>query len=237
MMVRVWEGTDASRESQPLSPAIRLFSAVAAAAVSALGTTLSVRVTGVDALRPLWHARRPLIYAVWHARILVVPWLNARLRRREGARRVCVLTSRSRDGQLMAEFARRFDLDIVHGSSSRGGFEALRELARTIRAGDDVAIVPDGPRGPARRLQAGIVTLAATTGAPIVPVGVAARPARHLASWDRFMVPAPFARCAVVFGGLVEVKPHEDREDARARAERALDEATDAADALVGAPR
>jgi lysophospholipid acyltransferase (LPLAT)-like uncharacterized protein len=237
MMMRVWEGTDAPRESRPLSPAIRLLPAVAAAAVSALGTTLSVRVDGVDALRPLWHARRPLIYAVWHARILVVPWLNARLRRREGARRVCVLASRSRDGELMAEFARRFDLDVVRGSSSRGGVPALRELARTIRDGHDVAIVPDGPRGPARRLQAGIVSLAATTGAPIVPVGVAARPARRLASWDRFMVPAPFARCAVVFGGLVEVKPHEDREDARARAERALDEATDAADALVGAPR
>jgi hypothetical protein len=100
-----------------------------------------------------------------------------------------------------------------------------------------VAIVPDGPRGPARRLQGGIVSLAATTGAPIVPVGVAVRPARRLASWDRFMVPAPFARCAVVFGGLVEVKSPDDREEARARAERALDEATDAADALVGAPR
>ena len=100
-----------------------------------------------------------------------------------------------------------------------------------------MAIVPDGPRGPARRLQGGIVALAATTGAPIVPVGVAARPARRLASWDRFMVPAPFGRCAVVFGGLIEVKSHDDREDARARAERALDEATDAADALAGAPR
>ncbi len=214
-----------------------LLPSIAAAAVSALGTTLSVRASGVDALRPLWRARRPLIYAVWHGRILIVPWLNARLRRREGARRVCVLASRSRDGQLMADFARRFDLDVVRGSSSRGGFEALRELARTLRAGEDVAMVPDGPRGPARRLQGGIVALAATTGAPIVPVGVAARPARRLGSWDRFMIPIPFARCALVVGDLVEVKRHDDRESARARVERALDEATEAADALVGAPR
>jgi len=214
-----------------------LLPSIAAAAVSALGTTLSVRASGVDALRPLWRARRPLIYAVWHGRIMIVPWLNARLRRREGARRVCVLASRSRDGQLMADFARRFDLDVVRGSSSRGGFEALRELARTLRAGEDVAMVPDGPRGPARRLQGGIVALAATTGAPIVPVGVAARPARRLGSWDRFMIPIPFARCALVVGDLVEVKRHDDRESARARVERALDEATEAADALVGAPR
>ena len=217
--------------------AARLLPSIAAAAVSALGTTLSVRASGVDALRPLWGARRPLIYAVWHGRILIVPWLNARLRRREGARRVCVLASRSRDGQLMADFARRFDLGVVRGSSSRGGFEALRELARTLRAGEDVAMVPDGPRGPARRLQGGIVALAAATGAPIVPVGVAARPARRLRSWDGFMIPIPFARCALVVGDLVEVKRHADHDDARARVERALDEATDAADVLVGARR
>jgi len=207
---------------------------LAAAAVSALGATLSVRAAGVDALRPLWRARRPLIYAVWHGRILIVPWLNARLRRQEGARAVRVLASRSRDGQMMAEFARRFGLDVTRGSSSRGGLEALRELARAVRAGEDVAMVPDGPRGPARRLQGGIVALAATTGAPIVPVGVAARPARRLHSWDRFMIPIPFARCAVVFGGLVEVKRHDDRDEARTRVERALEEATEAADALVG---
>ena len=207
---------------------------LAAAAVSALGATLSVRAAGVDALRPLWRARRPLIYAVWHGRILIVPWLNARLRRQEGARAVRVLASRSRDGQMMAEFARHFGLDVTRGSSSRGGLEALRELARAVRAGEDVAMVPDGPRGPARRLQGGIVALAATTGAPIVPVGVAARPARRLHSWDRFMIPIPFARCAVVFGGLVEVKRHDDRDEARTRVERALEEATEAADALVG---
>jgi len=210
---------------------------LAAAAVRVLGATLSVRTSGVGALQPLWQSGRPLIYGVWHSRILMVPWLNARLRRREAARGVTVLASRSRDGQLMAEFARRFGLAIVRGSSSRGGLEALRELARALRAGDDVAMVPDGPRGPACRLQGGIVALAATTGAPIVPVGVAAWPARRLASWDRFMVPVPFSRCAVAFGGLVEIKRHDDLEEARKRVERALDEATAAADALVGAPR
>ena len=213
----------------------RVLPAIAALGVSALGATLSVRASGIDVLRPLWRARRPLIYAVWHGRILIVPWLNARLRRREGARRVRVLASRSRDGQLMAEFARRFGLDVVRGSSSRGGPQALRELVRAVRAGEDVAMVPDGPRGPAHRAQGGIVALAAATGALIVPLGVAARPAHRLASWDRFLVPTPFARCAVVVGPLIEVKRHDDREDARLRVERALQEATDAADALVGA--
>jgi lysophospholipid acyltransferase (LPLAT)-like uncharacterized protein len=212
----------------------RLVPIAAATAVRALGTTLSVRAVGVETLRPLWTERRPLIYAVWHGRILLVPWLNARLRRRDGARGVRVLASRSRDGQLIADFVKRFGLEVVRGSSSRGGAAALHELAHAVQAGEDVAIVPDGPRGPARRLQPGIVALAAATAAPIVPVGVAARPARRLASWDRFVVPAPFARCGLVFGPPLEVKRHDDREEARVRIERALDAATDAADALLG---
>jgi len=213
----------------------RLLALAAALAVRALGVTLSIRAEGVDALRPLWSAGRPLIYGVWHGRILIVPWLNARFRRTDGARHVRVLASRSRDGELVAAFVRRFGLDVVRGSSSGGGAAALRELARAVQAGDDVAVVPDGPRGPSCRAQAGIVSLAATTGAPIVPLGVAARPSRRLASWDRFMVPAPFARCAVVFGAPVDVGRHDDREAVRAAVERALQQATESADRLVSA--
>jgi lysophospholipid acyltransferase (LPLAT)-like uncharacterized protein len=213
----------------------RLLPAAAALGVRVLGATLSVRAEGVDAVRPLWRTGCPLIYAVWHGRILIVPWLNARFRRTEGARTVRVLASRSRDGDLVAGFVRRFGMEVVRGSSSRGGLAALRELARTVHAGQDVAVVPDGPRGPACRAQAGIVSLAATTGAPIVPVGVAARPARRLASWDRFLVPAPFARCAIVFGTTLRVGRRDDREAVRAAVERALQEATDRADRLVAA--
>jgi lysophospholipid acyltransferase (LPLAT)-like uncharacterized protein len=213
----------------------RLLPVVAALGVRALGVTLSVRAEGLEAVRPLWRAGQPLIYAVWHGRILIVPWLNARFRRTDGARRVRVLASRSRDGELVAAFVRRFGMEVVRGSSSRGGALALRALARAVQAGQDVAVVPDGPRGPSCRAHAGIVSLAATTGAPIVPLGVAARPARRLRSWDRFMVPAPFARCAVVFGPAVRVGPDDDREVVRAAVERALQSATDTADRLVAA--
>ena len=97
----------------------RLLPAVAALGVRALGATLSVRAEGIEPLRPLWRAGRPLIYGVWHGRILIVPWLNARFRRTDGARDVRVLASRSRDGELMAAFVRRFGLEVVRGSSSR----------------------------------------------------------------------------------------------------------------------
>ena len=77
------------------------------------------------------------------------------------------------------------------------------------------------------------MSLAATTGAPIVPLGVSARPARRLQSWDRFLVPAPFARCAVVFGAPVRVGRDDDRETVRVAVERALQQATECADRLV----
>ena len=207
----------------------------AAVAVRALGATLRLTERGVDALRPRWAAGQPLIYAVWHGRILMIPWLNARLRRTRGARAVRVLASRSRDGELVARWVARFGLSVVRGSSSRGGAEALRALAAAVRAGQDVAVVPDGPLGPRERVQAGIVVLAASTGAPIVPLAFAARPARRLASWDRFLVPLPFARAAVVFGTAATVSRDVDREIARVGVEHALHDVTAMADRLVGA--
>lgn len=204
----------------------------AAVAVRALGATLRLTEAGVESMQALWEDPRPLIYAVWHGRILMVPWLSARFER---ARAVRVLASRSRDGELVARWVARFGMSVVRGSSSRGGAGALRALAAAVRAGHDVAVVPDGPRGPRERLQAGLVVLAAVTGAPVIPLGFAARPARRLHSWDRFLVPLPFARAAVVFGKAATVPRDADREHARADLERALCEVTEAADRLVGA--
>ena len=215
------------------NPLIALGPPVAAALVRLLGTTLRLRAEGIDALAPSWTAARPLIYCVWHGRILMVPWLNARLRRTHGAREVSVLASRSRDGGIVGDYARRFGLDVVRGSSSRGGALALRALVTALGAGRDVALVPDGPRGPRGRLGPGVVALAALTGAPVVPLGFAARPAWRLATWDEFQIPSPFARAALVFGAATAIPRDADRERARREIERSLDEATAAAERLV----
>ena len=207
--------------------------ALVAALVRGLGATLRVRVEGAEALVPLWQAGQPLIYAVWHGRILLTPWVNARLRRTHGARPVAVLASRSRDGEIVARYVHAFGLTAVRGSSSRGGATGLRGMITVLRAGGDVAVVPDGPRGPREQLQPGVVALAATTGAPVVPLAVGASPARRLHSWDAFLVPWPFARCAVVFGEPVTVPRGADRDRARKELERAVAEATAAADRLV----
>ena len=206
---------------------------LAAALVWSLGRTLRLTVEGIEALHPLWQERRPLIYAVWHGRILMIPWLNAWLSSTAGARPARVLASRSADGELMARYARRFGLDVVRGSSSRGGSAALRALAAALRAGEDVAVVPDGPRGPCRHAQPGVVALAAVSGAPIIPLGFAARPARHLASWDRFVIPLPFARAAAVFGAPLWVGRDDDRAVALTDVGRALEDVTAAAERRV----
>jgi hypothetical protein len=206
---------------------------VAAGLVRLLGPTLRLRISGLEPLLPLWAGRRPLIYVVWHGRILMLPWLNGRLRRSHGVRAPRVLASRSRDGEMVARFSAAFGLRAVRGSSSRGGALGLRALAKAVRAGEDVALVPDGPRGPAHELQPGVVTLATMTAAPVVPLAFAAYPARRLRSWDRFLVPLPFARCAAVFGAPLTFEAGADRELARKTLQSALDDATAEAERLV----
>ncbi len=210
-----------------------LASTLTAVIVTSLGTTLRIRVVGVERLAPLWSARRPLIYAVWHGRMVMMPWLNAWLRRTRGARRVVVLASRSRDGEIVSRYVARFGLTTVRGSSSRGGAGALRQLMAAVHAGEDIAVVPDGPRGPRCQLQPGVVALAALTGAPIVPLAFAARPARRLRSWDEQVIPFPFARSAVVFGEPRSVPRDADRARAAKDVERALNDTTADADRLV----
>lgn len=206
---------------------------LAVGAARAVGATLRVRIAGLEALRPL--VDEPLIFAAWHGQTLMLPLFNRRLRSVRGARPVRVLASRSLDGELLARFVRAFGLGVVRGSSSRGGTAALRALLAALRAGYDVAVAPDGPRGPAGHVQPGVVLLAVATGAPIVPIAFGARPNRRLGSWDACVVPAPFARCAYVLGPAMRVERHADREAAQRALGRALDDATATADELVSA--
>lgn len=207
--------------------------ALAASVVRLIGCTLRLTVTGDEALRPLWSSRQPLIYAMWHGRVLMIPWLNARLCRSDGAQAARVLISRSRDGDIVARFVQHFGLGVVRGSSSRSGMAAARALAAALRAHEDIAMIPDGPRGPRGQAQPGLVTLAALTGALIVPLAFAARPAWRLRTWDEFLIPAPFAKAAAVFGEPLLVARADDRGRALKNVQQALTAVTAAADRLV----
>ncbi|HTY79616.1 MAG TPA: lysophospholipid acyltransferase family protein [Candidatus Bathyarchaeia archaeon] len=181
------------------------------------------------AVAPLWAARTPAIYVVWHARLLLLPYLYRH-------RGLHVLISRSQDGEMVAGLVRRFGFTVVRGSSSRGGAYGLRALARALANGHSVVVVPDGPRGPSESVKAGVVALARLSGAPVVPVALAASAEWRTRSWDSFRVPKPFARCLVRFGDPLHVAPQAGRaadESARKEIEGALREVTWRADEEV----
>jgi lysophospholipid acyltransferase (LPLAT)-like uncharacterized protein len=184
-----------------------------------LGRTL--RLTRDErAVAHLWAAGTPAIYVVWHARIVILPWLY-------GWRQGRALASRSRDGELVARLVQRFGVEPARGSSSRGAVAGFRALLASLRAGQDVVVVPDGPRGPREEVKRGVATLARLSGAPVVPMAVGAHPEWCLPSWDRFRIPTPFARCVVRLGEPVPPGRVRGEDDAvRAAIQRALSELT-----------
>lgn len=142
----------------------------------------------------------PYVFAIWHNRLLSSPVIFKRyFRKRKG---VTALISQSRDGRLISSIILRLGMGVVNGSSSRGGAAAMLELTDWIRGGTDIAITPDGPRGPVYKLSNGPMFLAQKTGAPLVPVQVEYSRCLRFKSWDRFMVPLPFSRVDIHFGKM-----------------------------------
>jgi lysophospholipid acyltransferase (LPLAT)-like uncharacterized protein len=169
----------------------------------ALGTT-RWRLHGGEHVAP--HiAGEPVIIAFWHERQAMMPMLWV-LARRGGARsRAHTLSSRHRDGRLIAGAMRWFHLDVVYGSSSHGGAAGLRALAALLAAGDHVAITPDGPRGPWREAAPGVAQLAGLAGVRVLPCAAQSSRRTVLRTWDRFIVPLPFARGVIVCEPTVAV--------------------------------
>ncbi|MEP6937212.1 MAG: lysophospholipid acyltransferase family protein [Chthoniobacterales bacterium] len=148
--------------------------------------------------------REPSIGALWHNRLLLLPFVLRRyLPERDGA----ALISASRDGAILADLVHRFGYDVVRGSSSRKGAMAIIQLTDVLASGRDVVITPDGPRGPRYELGAGIVFLAQKSGSPVVPIHLEYSGCWRLRSWDRFFLPRPFSIVKVVFGAPHYVCP------------------------------
>jgi lysophospholipid acyltransferase (LPLAT)-like uncharacterized protein len=143
------------------------------------------------------------IGALWHNRLLIFPFV---LRRFFSNRRGAALISASRDGDLLADAIKRFDFDIVRGSSSRLGASAILQLTDVLASGRDVVITPDGPRGPAYELGPGIIFLAQKSGAAVLPVNMEYSSCWRLKSWDRFILPRPFSKVRVIIGQPYHVR-------------------------------
>lgn len=160
------------------------------------------------------HEPWPAIFLFWHNRVLFTPaCFPASLRRK-----TAVLISASRDGQYAADFAHQFDMNVVRGSSSRGGMRALRELKRTLDTGTAIVIPVDGPRGPRYEIQPGAAFLARMCDCPIIPFTLNAPSRWELKSWDKTQIPKPFSRVEVRVGEPFVLPPEcaKDRKKAAA---------------------
>ncbi len=177
-----------------------------------------------DPGHPLHRGR--YIYAFWHETILAMIGVRR-------IRNMSVLISRHQDGEYIAQIVGWLGVSLVRGSSRRGGRGALLRLLNEARA-NHLLITPDGPRGPRRHLQPGVVFLAERSGLPIVPVGFGFANAWRARSWDRFAVPTPYSSVTCVVGDPISVPAGlDDAERWQVRVEQALLATTAAAERLA----
>lgn len=188
----------------------KIISWLGARLIRAIGCTLRIHIRDDADFFSRKHTK-PYVVSFWHNRLIFLPEL---VKRHYGPRKgAMALISQSRDGQLISNIVKRLGLGVVNGSSSRGGAAAALELFNAIRAGLDVAITPDGPRGPRYHLDGGLIFLAQKSRAPILPVFVECRRCIRFKSWDGFIVPLPFARVDVIFGALQRIEPTDTPEE------------------------
>jgi hypothetical protein len=158
---------------------------------------------------------RPFIFCIWHNRLaLSLLMYEDYIRRRPQPYRLAAIVSASKDGAVVARILEHFGTQPVRGSSSRRGPQALLELTTWAERGYDLAITPDGPRGPRYIVQEGVIALAQLTGRPIVPASQLLLWKICLKSWDRFQIPLPFSRVRMKFGEPLIV-PREASENER----------------------
>jgi len=196
------------------------------------------RTEGLERLESYWREGRPVVLTFWHGRAIMLPFLYRR--RVVRGVRVWIMNSEHRDGEIITRALARFGILSTRGSSSRGAIVGTLGLARKLREGSDVALIPDGPRGPALEAKPGAVELAATGGAPLCPLSFSASRFIRLGGWDRMMLPLPGARVVCVVGAPIEVPSgrlsRERREELRLELQSGLMDAARRADAAVGRP-
>jgi hypothetical protein len=158
-----------------------------------LGRTWRATIAGRSDLDPFNDRGQGRIYAFWHSNLLALTYIF------RDSNKIAVV-SESKDGRRAAAVAQRWGHGIIHGSSSRGGTNAMRVSVRELREGRNIVITPDGPRGPREIVKPGVAQIALMSGAPVVPVTALPKHAWRLGSWDRFMIPVPFTSIAVRLG-------------------------------------
>jgi lysophospholipid acyltransferase (LPLAT)-like uncharacterized protein len=145
--------------------------------------------------------KKNFIVAFWHGGMLT-GWF---IHRPRGARRIAALVSRSKDGALLDATLKKWGYEMIRGSSHIGGKEAMQLMEEEIRTGASLCITPDGPTGPRHQMKMGAVRLAQKTGVPLFLAGIGIARKKTLGSWDRFEIPMPWSRAAVVYSDPITV--------------------------------
>jgi len=180
--------------------------------------TSRIKVFGEDEYRKAKQAKKPIIFLIWHGRLMLAPYFFRN-------RRITALVSPSRDGEVIAQIALGWRFRIVRGSGSHSIVRAWVEMRQDLRKGGELIIIPDGPRGPDRLLKPGCLKLAQDTGALLIPWSFSASRKKSLGSWDRFLLFYPFSRIVAIYGKPMNVSPALDEaefETERKRVEQAL---------------
>lgn len=208
-----------SHGKQSLSLGARLGTYGATNVIRALASTWRYRTVGGEHLSHLRSEGRPVLFALWHGQMLPLLWHH----RNQG---VAVLVSEHKDGEIIARILELTGYALIRGSTSRGAGRALIGIVRTLRSGGDVAITPDGPRGPRHSFAPGAVIAANRSGAPILPTVAHVDRYWQMSSWDGFVIPKPYARITVAYGPPTIVNAATPREAAHEapRLERIMDD-------------
>jgi len=163
------------------------------------------------------------IVVFWHESILMA--MHMRWHKPTTA-----IISRSKDGEIVAGVLRLYGADTARGSSTRGGEMALREVLRDIKAGKNIGLTPDGPKGPRRVVKDGVVYIAKVSGLPVVPVTFTARKKKRLRSWAQEVVPFPLSKALFLYGEPIVVPRDGDVQEWRMKIEQAMNALADEAE-------
>lgn len=181
-----------------------------------------------------YRAGAPVVAAFWHECLPLMPALWTRARDATPGLRLHVLVSRHADGRFIGDIIAHFGLDVAHGSTARngrtrGGATGALSLLSALEDGQQVAITPDGPRGPARKAAPGVAQLAGLSGRPVLPCAARSTRCITLSSWDRMILPLPWGRGVLVCRPAIAVA-RDDWEASLPDITKALDAATAAAE-------
>jgi lysophospholipid acyltransferase (LPLAT)-like uncharacterized protein len=194
--------------------------------IKCLGRTMRFEEINPEIPRSFWERGIPAIGAFWHGRLLMMPLIYK-------GKKLSFLVSPHRDGQVVGKALTRFGFHAILGSTTRKGFSAFKQMVKAHQNGSDIALVPDGPRGPRYRVQIGVIDLAKLTGRPIIPCSFSASRRKIFKTWDRFLLPYPFSKGVFIWGDPIVVDPNGNRahlEERRALLEKRLNELTERAD-------